>query len=218
MGALPTYKTPPRVIVTRPKPSEDDVSRETVITATFDMPMYPSSISADQFVVSGQGGGRGGSVAYDPLTKTATFTPDAPFNPGETISVRLTNSILSLWGLAMEADYTWTFHVTAGTDVAIGDPVSLPESFALHQNYPNPFNAETRIRFNLPTSGRAGLRIYNVTGAVVRTLVDVDLPAGEHLAAWNGCDGNGRPLSSGVYFCRLVAGDRSDVRKMILMR
>jgi hypothetical protein len=218
MGALPSYHTAPQVIVIRPSPAEDGVDRETTVSATFDMPMDPATITGERFAVSGQGGGRGGKVTYDPLTRTASFTPDQPFDAGEMVSVRLAGEIASLWGQTMGAEVTWTFHIEDATEVAGLDLDGLPGTFALHQNYPNPFNAETRIRFTLDRAGPVSMKIFDVTGRLVRTLIETDLPSGEHRAGWNGTDDRGRALASGVYFCRLETGQTAGARKMILAR
>jgi hypothetical protein len=218
MGALPSYHTAPRVLVSRPSPSEDGVDRETTVSVTFDMPMDPATITIERFAVTGQGGGRGGSVDYDPLTKTATFTPDAPFDPGEAITVRLAGEIASLWDLAMGTECVWTFHIEEATGVADAGPGGLPDVFTLHQNYPNPFNAETTIRFSLTKAGPVKLKIFSVTGGLIRTLADSELAAGEYHAAWDGTDGLGHDLASGVYFCVLKTGETAMVRKMNLVR
>lgn len=218
MGALPTYKTAPRVLLTRPQSGEQNVSRETVIEAGFDMPMDADTFTGDDVIVSGEGGDRGGSIVYDPRTRTITFTPDEPFQPGETVSVLLTGSILSLWDQALEADYGWSFQVTTSTDVAVTDPDGLPGRFDLQQNYPNPFNAGTTIRFRLDRSGPASLAVYNLLGQRVEVLYQGELAAGQHQVTWDGADRRGRVLASGVYFCRLEAGGRSETRRMVLLR
>jgi len=218
MGALPSYHTSPQVIVSRPTPSEDGVGRETTVSATFDMPMDPATISGEHFAVSGQGGGRGGTVVYDPLTRTATFTPDAPFDAGEMISVRLTGEIASLWGLAMGTEFTWTFFIGEATGVPGGGHGDVPGGFTLHQNYPNPFNAETSIRFSLAQAGPVSLKIYDITGGLVHTLSEADLAAGEYHLGWDGTDRLGRHLASGVYFCVLKTEEMAAGRKMNLVR
>jgi hypothetical protein len=218
MGALPTYKSSPQVALTRPLPSEQGVPRETVISAAFDMPMNPNTITGQTFQVTGQGGSRGGSVTYDALTKTASFTPDEPFLGGETISVQLTDAVSSLWNLTLGVEYSWSFEITTATEVVVNDPGGLPERFALQQNYPNPFNAETQIRFSAVEPGLVTLRVYNMLGQLVNTLVENDLPAGNHQVTWSGSDHSGRPLASGVYFYRLESAGRHEVKRMVLMK
>jgi len=98
---------------------------------------------------------------------------------------------------------------------------SLPESFALEQNYPNPFNSSTRILFSISAqsgSPPASLKIYNILGQEVRCLVDGPGVAGTYLLEWDGRDAAGRQVASGVYFCRLLSGERQIVRKMLLLR
>ena len=218
MGALPTYKTAPIASLTHPAPAAQQVPRATTISAIFDMPMDPTTINGDNFLVSGQGGGRSGTVSYDPLTRTATFTPDQLFDPGETVQVQLVNGIANLWGVDMTSNYHWSFEITTSTGVETPQPGAVPSEFALLQNYPNPFNAETQIRFSIPSSGQVDLNIYNMLGQSVRVLVDENLPAGEHQALWNGTDQQGRNLASGVYFYRLEVGGMHEVRRMVLLR
>jgi hypothetical protein len=218
MGALPTYKTAPMVLVTRPQTGEQEVPRQAAIEATFDMPMDADTFTGDHLIVSGEGGSRGGSIAYDPLTRTVIFTPEEAFQPGETVSVTLTGGIASLWDQALEADYGWSFQITTSTDVAVTETDGLPGRFELEQNYPNPFNAETTIRFTLDRSGPASLAVYNMLGQRVKVLHQGELAAGRHQVSWNGTDRRGRALASGVYFCRLQAGGRSEVSRMVLLR
>lgn len=93
-----------------------------------------------------------------------------------------------------------------------------PAAFALHQNYPNPFNPATTIDFDLPASSFVSLRIYNVNGELVRTVVENEMTAGRKSKRWNGRDADGRAVASGVYFYRINAGEFEKTRKMILMR
>jgi hypothetical protein len=88
----------------------------------------------------------------------------------------------------------------------------------LGQNMPNPFNPETAIRYTVARTGPVSIRIYNVTGALVRTLVDRVQVAGDHVARWNGTDDQGRTLPSGAYFYRFEAEGFLDARKLILLK
>jgi hypothetical protein len=88
----------------------------------------------------------------------------------------------------------------------------------LEQNYPNPFNPATRIHFSIASGSHVSLRIYDVTGRLVRTLVDRRLAAGRRVESWNGADAAGRSVASGIYFYRLVAGDFVQTKKMVLLR
>jgi len=100
-----------------------------------------------------------------------------------------------------------------GTDVR--DPVlsGLPTEYALEQNYPNPFNPSTVIEYALPRGGQVSLRVYDVLGRSVETLV-----AEEQKPGWYSHQWDARTAPSGVYIARLVAGGYVAVRKMILMK
>jgi len=95
--------------------------------------------------------------------------------------------------------------------------ISQPRLFALHPNYPNPFNPVTSIRFELPQPGPATLRIYDLSGRLVRTLVDGRLPAAVYVQTWDGTDDRGLPVASGVYHMRLTAPGSVATRKMMLI-
>jgi hypothetical protein len=102
-----------------------------------------------------------------------------------------------------------------------GDPSTTappPAHVELAQNQPNPFNPTTTIEFGLPETARARLDVYDVRGRALRRLVDAELPAGRHRAVWDGRDGSGHVLPSGVYFYRVRAGSASLVRRMLLVR
>jgi hypothetical protein len=103
---------------------------------------------------------------------------------------------------------------TINTDV----PGAVPSLFALRQNVPNPFNPSTTIRFDLPDRTKTTLRIYDIAGREICTLLDGTLNAGEHSATWNGRDGSGHEVGSGVYFYRLDAGKNTATRKMVMLR
>jgi subtilisin family serine protease len=95
---------------------------------------------------------------------------------------------------------------------------ALPPRFALSPNAPNPFNPVTTIHFELDRPGSAILRVYSISGALVRILVEKELPAGHFRAPWDGRDSGGRPVSSGIYIYRLTQGGRNLARKMSLLR
>ena len=94
----------------------------------------------------------------------------------------------------------------------------LPISFSLKQNYPNSFRAKTDIQFILPKSTQVSIKIYDVAGRLVKTLVDGEKSAGSHKAYWDGTDQHAQRVSTGIYFCKFSAGDFNTVKKMILLR
>ena len=94
----------------------------------------------------------------------------------------------------------------------------VPMVTSLEQNYPNPFNPETTITFNMADPHMAKLKIYNLKGQLVKTLVDSEMPKGKHKVIWNGTDRNGKVVGSGVYFYRLETGEYKKSFKMILIK
>ncbi|MCX6159774.1 MAG: DUF1028 domain-containing protein [Ignavibacteriae bacterium] len=90
---------------------------------------------------------------------------------------------------------------------------AIPVYFVLYQNFPNPFNPNTVIKFSLKEKVFASLKIYNVTGEEVATLMNSDLNAGSYEFKWEPSG-----LASGVYYYRLTAGDFTDTKKMLLIR
>lgn len=100
-----------------------------------------------------------------------------------------------------------------GTTTAVEDVLSVPTEFALQQNYPNPFNPSTTIRFNIPTQSHVSLKIYDIMGREVTTLVNEELASGTHEFQFNASH-----LASGMYIARLQAGNFSAVNKMTLLK
>ena len=94
----------------------------------------------------------------------------------------------------------------------------LPLAFRLDNAAPNPFNPSTTLRFSLPATGHAELKIFDVQGRLVRTLVDEVLGAGANEARWDGRDRGGRQVASGTYYARLVASGQASVRTLVLVK
>lgn len=97
--------------------------------------------------------------------------------------------------------------------------VNMPVKFALQGVRPNPVINGATIRFEIPRPGaEVAIRIYDVTGREVRTLVDESKPAGYHVAAWDLTNNAQQKVAPGLYFCRMEAGSFRDVRKLILLK
>jgi len=95
----------------------------------------------------------------------------------------------------------------------------IPNDFVLEQNFPNPFNPETAIRFGLPKAEMVTIKILDLNGREVTTVLDrVELPAGRHQRVWNGRDDQGQTVASGIYFYQLQVGSFMTTRKLTLMR
>jgi hypothetical protein len=90
---------------------------------------------------------------------------------------------------------------------------NIPENFRLYQNYPNPFNPTTKIKFDLSSNSYVSLKVYNIIGKEVATLIGEDLKAGTYEADWNAGD-----FTSGIYFARISAGNYIETRKMTLLK
>ena len=102
--------------------------------------------------------------------------------------------------------------------VGVGNPIEhklskIPVKYVLFQNYPNPFNPSTTIKFQIPNSEFTILKVYNILGEEVVTLVSKKLNPGNHTYIFNGSN-----LASGIYYYQLVAGDYMVVKKMILLK
>ena len=120
---------------------------------------------------------------------------------------------------------TSTVKIKRGTITGVGDGLqSLPTAFALEQNYPNPFNPTTIVRFGLPTQAFVTLKVYDVLGREVSTLLEEERPAGYFDVRWNGTNRSGLKVASGVYFYRVEAkptGGGStfvSLKKMMLLK
>jgi flagellar hook assembly protein FlgD len=96
--------------------------------------------------------------------------------------------------------------------------MGLPKTYGLGQAYPNPSTGHAVIGYQLPRPDRVELRVYNISGQLVRTLVDGNLPAGRHQARWDGRDQSGKTAASGVYMYRLVTPNYSQTGKLSLVR
>jgi len=100
------------------------------------------------------------------------------------------------------------------------DAGELPQDagLTLRGNFPNPFNPKTNVAFSLSEPGRVRLEIFDLSGRLVRTLVDAQAAAGDHVAEWNGRDANGTPVSSGIYFAKVSANGFTESMKMTLLK
>ncbi|MBL7127486.1 MAG: T9SS type A sorting domain-containing protein [Ignavibacteria bacterium] len=94
----------------------------------------------------------------------------------------------------------------------------IPERFEMSQNYPNPFNPSTKIDFSVPRNSIVTMKIYDITGREVRSLVNQKLSPGKYTVDWNGTDNNGLQIATGVYFYRFVASGNVIVKKMVLIK
>ena len=147
-------------------------------------------------------------------------------NASDTLIVR-TDTVSSATGSRVWNGSAWAGlagNVRMGMMVSYGSGVSgvengegpqgeVPGTYSLDQNYPNPFNPSTSIRFAVPVARHAVLKVYDILGQEVATLVDDRIVAGSHVVRWNP-DG----LASGVYLYRLEAGGFTASRTLLLLK
>lgn len=118
----------------------------------------------------------------------------------------------AVMNVAADSVHPYSYQSSGTTDVEQATQ-TLPKTYGLSQNYPNPFNPKTVISYQLPVVSRVSLKVYDLLGHEVATLVDGNVEAGYHQATFNASH-----LPSGIYFCRVIAGNFSQTRKLILLK
>ncbi len=106
----------------------------------------------------------------------------------------------------------------SGTLEASEESPSIPNKISISQNYPNPFNPETRFQYNIPVDGIVSIKVYDILGKKIKTLVNQWKSAGVHNEIWSGQNDNNQMVSSGVYFYQVKVGDEQITKKMILSK
>jgi hypothetical protein len=161
----------------------------------------------------------------------SNFLDSGTYSGSLNINSQDKNHQLKPWDISLTFNvgvFQDTVSDTTGTDTSTAVREVEDEKFiffSLQQNYPNPFNTSTLIHYTvhgkqktenstIPTS----LRIYNIRGALVRTLVDDKKTSGDYEVIWDGKNEKGEAVASGIYFYKLKAGDVSETKKMILLR
>ena len=132
----------------------------------------------------------------------------------ETMVVQLTG------GETIEFNLAEITEITFGPDVSADDMVKIIKQIPIKfiKNSPNPFNPVTTISFEIGVAGKTSVEIFNVKGQKVNTLINEDLPAGEHSVNWIGTDSNNNKVSSGVYFYKVSVNNQQKISKMIMLK
>jgi hypothetical protein len=94
----------------------------------------------------------------------------------------------------------------------------IPDKFVVEQNYPNPFNPTTTIRYSLPVDGFVTVKIFDILGKNINTLLNKELKAGSYSTHWNGDNNFGSKVSSGIYFYQVRAGSNVVTKKMVMIK
>ena len=153
---------------------------------------------------------------------------DHGYDVSDAIDLRLYSKAKGM-ELVVEKEFDDNYSLTYGMGpkmsvitAEVKDTPATPTTFGLAQNHPNPFNPSTTISYNVDKSGYVSLKIYDVMGRLVKTLVDNQyVSAGNtagYNATWNGLDDHGQKASAGLYIYRLQSGTMSMTNKMILLK
>jgi hypothetical protein len=157
-------------------------------------------------------------VASDPYFTSLVFEQGQLSSPNATPTT-LVRNVYHYWRVrAYMGDEAGPWSVPSRflsslTMVGLDDEAALPAEFALEQNYPNPFNPSTVIAFQLPETSSVTLKVYDVLGRPVASLVNGTMPAGRHEVSFDASR-----LSTGVYIYRLQAGSFVTSRQMMLVK
>ncbi|MCH7760150.1 T9SS type A sorting domain-containing protein [candidate division TA06 bacterium] len=176
-----------------------------------------------------------GHQQFEIVVPFSSIAEDLNANPGDTVGFFLSTNdaavseVYGWWPSVVDSVSGWYTASEYGDlilstpPVGVEEPItqpSVPRIFTLHQNIPNPFSASggTQIRYQLPEPVQVSLRIYDVSGKLVRTLVNGSEKSGFKSRDWDGRDEKGSEVSTGVYFLRLKAGeDYTQSKKMVLL-
>ncbi len=191
-----------------------------------------------------QGGCEGGINDFDAITVVAPAVRIAQFtSPTGALGVypyaagvynNVTVNTARVVFLPYDLSYIWDGAPTGGIPVRtqiLMDVLSFfgnlpggaavgvtPEAVFTARNFPNPFNPSTKIEFTLPARSQVELKIYNVRGELVKTLLNENMAAATHSVIWDGRNSTGQSVSSGVYFYSLKAGSYEKMEKMTLVK
>lgn len=139
-------------------------------------------------------------------------------SPGVTFTFMVDKVTKEGWSYDPTIGETSDSITISGTEGDLFPDDKIPGRFNLYQNYPNPFNPETTIEYDIAEDCYVILKIYNLAGELIKTLVDGYQAAGHYSVIWHGDNDAGQEVASGVYFYRLNAGDKVAIKKMVLLK
>jgi hypothetical protein len=161
--------------------------------------------------------GNSGSFTFT-VTSSNTAVATATFNAADTsvqISGKIAGGPVTITITAKDVDnslISTKFNVTVLPLVSV-EKIEIPTEFSMSQNYPNPFNPSTTISYGLPNASNVSLKIYNILGEQVASLVNNVMPAGYHTVTFDASK-----LASGMYIYRIEAGSFVQVKKMMMLK
>jgi hypothetical protein len=112
----------------------------------------------------------------------------------------------------------FTFIYEADFTLGVNNSYYFPEKYSLYPNYPNPFNPSTKIRFDIPEYSKVSIKVYNILGKEITTMLEKEFSPGSYTLSWEGRDSNGKLLPSGVYLIQLHSGNYTKTIKALLLR
>ena len=146
--------------------------------------------------------------------ETFTLTDTVYLDPNYTLNEPQFYRLSAIDHSGNVSDYS---DIVEAAVLAIDEEV-IPDSYALYQNYPNPFNPVTTIRYDLPERAVVSIRIFDIKGRIIRTLVQETHDPGRRVVVWDATNQNGEDVSAGMYMYMIQAGKFSQVRKMLLLK
>ncbi len=213
----------------------DETHRITFTGGGLSSPMGIARDTADVLYVAG--GGSNNIVMFDTLGNTLGTITHADLGGPQGIAFDdrghfFTSSFFQDHLVEFDGSGNYVQTITAGNldmprslafeplepPTGLGQPVGIPHAVELYPNFPNPFNPATHFRFRIADVGFVKLKIYDVMGRPVKTLVQEKLSPGRYEVQWDGTDDAGRAVASGIYLYRLQAGERVLTRKMVLIK
>jgi len=200
--------------LTRANPNAPQPTKDVCLKQSEDLPAFDLVKNIGDYQVY-RSTGSGGPYSFVASTTGLTYDDNSVAND-------------TTYYYVVRATYTWTSHpdtFSAWSNEASATPTGVEgqpgvqgHCFYLMPASPNPVRQSAEFRFGLNREAYASLEIYNVLGQRVKVLLSGKLAAGDHSAKWNGCDDNGRKVSSGVYVYRLKAGDKASTRRFTVIR
>ena len=132
---------------------------------------------------------------------------------GESFELKYLDTDIELEATAIREGKGLVYETNSFTVIDVAPKAEIPEEYYLSQNYPNPFNSTTRIKYGLPENGHVSLTVYDISGRVVQTLIDMQLTAGHHTVEWDAGQ-----VSSGLYLIQLEVSNYKAISKVVLAK